>query len=114
MRKIIAYCKIECPHSNNTKETLIDLKNNYNINVEINTVSEDEKHDIIKKTSNITNNYKTFPIIIYQDSMDKMSFFGGNSDLQNLLKNMSNLKNYYEKLSTDAKKLAAYLYRNIT
>jgi glutaredoxin len=112
MGKIIAYCKIGCPHSEKTRNTLHNLNKQYNINIDIFNILDSEKHKILEETSKITNNYKTFPIIIYENKEKELYFFGGNSNLEELLDNLQNI-NYCNNLSNNSKKIASYLYRKI-
>lgn len=94
MGKIIAYCRVGCPHSENTISLLNNLKHtlliNHNTsnNIEIINVAniEDVKQELkfnLKQKYNI--DATTFPIILYETSHNEILHIkGGNSELQKI------------------------------
>jgi glutaredoxin len=97
MGKIEAYCRIGCPHSDNTRTALNNLKSS-DSTLEITIISiennESEKTEVKNNLKSIIGNHETFPIIIYTRSSGKKYFVGGNSHLQgamNIYNSISNL-----------------------
>ena len=97
MGKIKAYCRIGCPHSDNTRTVLNNLINS-DSTLKISVISvendENEKFKIKNKLRSIIGNHNTFPIIIYRRSKGKKYLVGGNSDLEgimNIYHSISNL-----------------------
>ena len=126
MGKIIAYCRLQCPHSENTESLLNAMKQ---INSEIiyveNTYMDKEnvKNELMKININGINNNTTFPIIIYQTSKNDYLYIGGNSDFKKCLNfvdrlpndNLSNLSKIiantdaYSIYSSNNRRLISYL-----
>lgn len=71
-----------CPHSMAALETLESLNINYE-KIE----ADNNKTEINKENSKLTNNYKYFPQIFWNNK-----FVGGNTDLQNILKELKQIK----------------------
>lgn len=104
MRKIIAYCRVGCPHSDRTKETLNNLCSSKLstikiIDVENNNTSKEEATNEIRKLFENSNNtqkngvdtYNVFPKIIYISTSEKPYFIGGNDTLQKIYKKVKDL-----------------------
>jgi hypothetical protein len=97
MGKIEAYCRIGCPHSDNTSTVLNNLKSSDStLKITIIQVKniESEKTEVKNNLKSIIGNHETFPIIIYTRSKGKKYFVGGNSHLQdamNIYNSISNL-----------------------
>jgi hypothetical protein len=91
MGKLIAYCRLGCGPSFNTKSKLIELKkiseNINNFEIIINDVKDDvnEKNNIRSLLKPVIHNYNTFPIIIYETTSNNKFLIGGNSDLMEIL-----------------------------
>ncbi len=90
MGKITAYCRIGCPHSDHTRDTLQSImttSSNKTYPIEIISVNNDErsKDEVRDKLKNIRGNHTTFPMIVYTDSKNKDYFVGGNDILQQTL-----------------------------
>jgi glutaredoxin len=89
MRKIVAYCRVNCPHSDNTKKILSSFnKVNNKINIDIISVPD---NDEIKNNLKNIYNHNTFPIIIYKSKDDKSYTFGGNDKLMKIISKLDNL-----------------------
>lgn len=116
MGKIIAYCRKECPHSNNTAETLLKYKTKYNIEINYVENIEQEKNRIKTILKPIIGNHNTFPIILYLSSNRKYYLIGGNLDLQNILDKLSDIKSEDDilklNLSKGQTKLMLYILRH--
>lgn len=131
MGKIIAYCKIGCPHSEETRNTLKRImmfkpRNNYKIDIDIRdvmtnqneiiSINEDlmneRKDDFLrrlsydKKLKNIEQmrNHRTFPIIFYETSKGDKYLIGGNDKFQNVIKMISDNVDNYKLLDTEGEK----------
>jgi glutaredoxin len=110
MSKIIAYCKIGCPHSEATTNLLTEISSKYKQSVKIIKVGTDSsniiyigdklfnksKEDFFKyvaKNESVNlNDHKTFPVNIFMSSDGSKHFIGGNDKLKtiyNLAKNTS-------------------------
>ena len=125
MGKIIAYYREGCPHSINTANILSNFNKR---DVEIIPVLDNQyaKNDVFNKLNYLINNYKTFPIIIYESSKEKQFFIGGNDTLMNLIKlsksyqiknkEKDNILNYIfiscNNLNDGQKRLLYYLIKN--
>ena len=97
MGKIKAYCRFGCPHSDNTRTVLNNLKSS-DSTLKISVISvennESKKTEIKNNLRSIIGNHNTFPIIIYKRSKGKKYLVGGNSDLEgimNIYHSISNL-----------------------
>ena len=88
MGKIKAYCRFGCPHSDNTRTVLNNLKSS-DSTLKISVISvennESKKTEIKNNLRSIIGNHNTFPIIIYKRSKGKEYLVGGNSDLENIM-----------------------------
>jgi glutaredoxin len=94
MGKIIAYCRLECPHSENTA-SLLKMHNKLNSKIiyvkNTNESKQNIKKDLMIQNINGINNNTTFPIIVYQTSKNDHLYIGGNSDFKKCLDFVSNL-----------------------
>jgi hypothetical protein len=89
MRKIVAYCRVNCPHSDNTKNILSNFnKPNDKINIDIISIPNNDK---IKNNLKKLYNHYTFPIIVYKSKYDKTYTFGGNDKLMKTISTLDNL-----------------------
>jgi glutaredoxin len=116
MNKIIAYCRVGCPHSDETKELLNNLCSAKLSNIEIIDVKND---DISKKNAtseikelfngsnetqkNGIDTYNVYPRIIYISKSNTPYFVGGNDKLKTILKKVNSLvSTKYKKDMSDA------------
>lgn len=96
MIKIEAYCRIGCPHSDNTRTVLNYLINSDStLKISVISVENDDniKSEVKNKLEKIIGNHNTFPIIIYRRSKGKKYLVGGNSDLENIMKIYHSISN---------------------
>lgn len=88
MGKIEAYCRVGCPHSDNTRRVLNILKEkDPTLKIKIISVENDdnEKFRVKNDLRPIIGNHNTFPIIIYKRSKGKKYLVGGNDVLENIM-----------------------------
>ena len=116
MGKIIAYCRVGCPHSIKTSETLTSFKNKYNIDIKYVENDNNIKDNLKKTLKEIIGDHKTFPIILYETSKQQLLLIGGNSDLQNLIELIDNVNSKEDILRlnlTDIhKRVLYYMFKN--
>jgi len=93
MGKIIAYCKENCPYSENTKNILNKLQlNNPKANITIYSITDYDKENVKQQLRPVIGDYRTFPIILYEKSKTRKQFFvGGDSKLKEIIGFVSNL-----------------------
>ncbi len=96
--KVIAYCRIGCPHSDQTKETLNKLCSAKFSSIKIIDVENNDKskkeateqiNKIFEKSSDVQKNgidtYNVYPRVIFISSSGTPYFIGGNDKLQKIL-----------------------------
>jgi glutaredoxin len=86
MGKLIAYCKIDCPYSIMTAETLEKIKKMKNsANIEINwvNIAPSDKKSFFDKLN--VGDHKTFPVIFYESTQGTKYFIGGNDKFQDII-----------------------------
>ncbi len=131
MGKIIAYCRVGCHYSDETKKILNNLCSSKLSTIKIIDVEDNDssKKDVTDKINKLFENsndaqkngvetYYMFPRIIYVSSSGKPYFIGGNETLKKIVNKVKNLiKTKYKKdlLNADILKLCVDKYNlNLT
>jgi glutaredoxin len=94
MGKITAYCRLGCPHSEATINSLTMIsKNNPRAKIKIVDVqnTKQSKNQVITILKSFIGDHRTFPMVLYTTSLNETIFVGGNDSFQELLSKAQSL-----------------------